>query len=146
MHDLNCPRKDSPHEDAAKRTADTYNLHRSALGIDAVGQWFAVRLQDGDSDGELYESKRDAVRHQHHDEQWYAFVRIAPCSMSTCEAASFLRTNRAAYDRGMRLADPDHRAGGRELIPRLTVEDQRAQVGALLGRCRPTNLILPTRA
>lgn len=143
MHDLNCPATGAPHSDAAKRMSDTYNLHQAAAGDVAVGQWFAVRLQDGDSDGELYASKRAAVRHQHHDEAYYAFVRIAPCSMSPCEAESFLRTNRAAYDAGMRLADPDHRAGGLDLIPRVTVEDQRAQVGALLGRCAPTNLILP---
>lgn len=143
MHDLNCPSQDGPHSDAAKRTADTYNLHQAAIGADAIGQWFAVALSDGDSDGELYETKRDAVRHQRHNEQRYAFVRIVPSSMSTCEASSFLATNRAAHDAGMRLADPDHRAGGRELIPRLTVEDERARVGALLGRCRPTNLILP---
>lgn len=143
MHDLNCPKTGTPHSDAAKRVADTYNLHRAAIGDDAIGQWFAVRLQDGDSDGELYATRRDAVRHQHHNEAFYAFVCIAPCSMSPCEAESFLATNRTAYDAGMRLADPDHRAGGRELIPRVTAEDQRAQVGALLGRCRPTNLIVP---
>lgn len=143
VHDLHCPRQAKPHSDAAKRIADTYNLHRTVAGLTAVGQWFAARLADGTTDGVLYENKRAAVRHQHHNEQRYAFFRIAPCSMSVCEAESFLATNRALYDAGMRMADPDHRAGGREMIPRLTVEDQRAQVLAILGRGRPTNLILP---
>lgn len=141
-HDLNCPRK-RDHSDAAKRVADAYNLHRTAAGMGAVGQWIAVALCDGTSDGVLYGCKQAAVRHQHHNEAYYAFIRIAPCSMSPCEAESFLRTNRALYDAGMRLADPDHRGGGREVIPRLTVEDQRAQIAAILGRGRPTNLILP---
>lgn len=143
-HDLNCPHRGGRHSDAAHRVADTYNLHRAAAGLDAVGQWFAAALADGTSDQVLYASKRAAVRHQRHNEQFYAFVRIAPCSMSPCEASSFLATNRALYDRGMRMADPDHRGGGRELITRLTVEDQMAQVAAILGRGRPTNLLLPT--
>jgi len=143
-HDLNCPRQ-TPHSDAAKRVADVYNLHRTAAGADAIGRWIAVALADGTSDQVLYDGKADAVRGQKHNEQFYAFIRIVPCSMSPCEADSFLRTSRAAYDAGMRLADPDHRAGGRELIPRLTVEDEFARVAAIIsrGRTPQTNLILP---
>jgi hypothetical protein len=142
-HDLSCPRKDAPHSDAAQRVSDQYNLHLIGAGQDAVRQWFAVALADGRSDGVLYGGKQAAVRHQRHDEDYYAYIQIGPSSMSPCEAASFLGTNRALYDKGMRMADPDHRGGGHELIPRVMVEDQRAQVAALLGRGRQTNLILP---
>lgn len=142
-HDLNCPRTKAAHSDAAKRVSDSYNLHRAAAGHDAIGQWFAAALADGRTDQVLYPSKLAAAAHQHHDEQRYAFVRIGPFSMSPCEAESLLVVQRVAERRGLPRVDLDHRAGGLEVIPRLTVEDQRAQVAAILGRGRPTNLILP---
>ena len=40
------------HEDAARRVADTYMLHRLAGGrLGSVGKVFAVALHDGSSDG-----------------------------------------------------------------------------------------------
>lgn len=145
-HDVNCPHRDRDHDDAAKRCSDQYALHLIGAGQDAVGSWFAVALADGRSDGVLYPSKRAAVRHQHHNEFRYAFIRIGPASMSVCEAAEYLATNRALYDKGLRLPDPDHRAGGLDMIPRLTAEDQRNQVASILsgGRRAPSNLLLPT--
>ena len=131
-----CPernrRPDGSHSDAAKRAADMVNLHLFANpGGGAVRRWVAVALADGRSDQVLYDSKRDAVRHQHHNEQLYAFICISPGGMSVCEAESFLRWNRLAYDAGFRLPDPGHRAGGRQLIPRITNEDQARQLRAL---------------
>lgn len=134
-----CATKD--HSDAAKKVSDTYNLHRIAgdtLGIQANRKWFACALQDGESDGVLYDSKSDAIRHQHHNEQWYTFICIGPHSMTPCEAEVMLSVARRAYDKGMRLADPDDRTGGRELIKRTTIEDMRALAGG-----RATSLIMP---
>lgn len=141
-HDVNC-RRGGPHSDAAKRVSDEYNLHRIGSGGLAVGKWFAVALHDGASDHVLYDSKRDAIRHQKHNEQFYAYVRIVPASMSPCEAESFLATHRALYDRGLRMPDPDDVDGGREVIPRLTVEDQRASIRSIVCGTPPRNLIWP---
>jgi hypothetical protein len=137
-----CRAKDRAHSDAAKRLADTYNLHRMALGHDAIGKWFAVALADGTGDGVVYDSKYDCVRHQNHNEQYYTFIKINPPSMSQCEADVMLRTARQLYDKGLRMSDPDHKHGGPDLITRLTVEDQLA----VANRGVAQNLIMPWEA
>lgn len=141
QHQSWCRQKALGHSDAAKRLADTYNLHRMALDLDAVGKWFAVSLAEGRSDNVLYDSKVDCVRHQHHNESLYAFIKIAPPTMDACEAEVMLRTNRSLYDNGMRMADPDHKHGGPDVIKRLTVEDQLAQSLGI-----NTGLVMPWEA
>lgn len=106
------------HTDAAMRCAENVNMHYAAIGWDAVGKFCAIALQDGGSDHVLYDHRRDAVRHQHHNEQWYCFVKIMPMSMGICEAQVYLDFHRKAYDAGFRLVDPEHPRGGRELIVR----------------------------
>lgn len=131
------------HSDAARRVSGEYTLHRVAegeYGRDAFGRWFAVRLDDGSSDHVLYDSKHDAIRHQHGNEQQYAYIRVGPHSMTECDAEMFLATHRKMYDKGLRMVDPGSRNGGREVIKRLTVEDQRS-----LTRGIVTGLILPNR-
>lgn len=135
MHESDCPPRNRTtlggHSDAAKNTAFTYMTHRTAGGDSAIGAWMAVRLSDGSTDNVLYQTRREAVRHQGHNEQTCAFINIRPCGMSICEAEAFLRFARQAYTNGFRLADPEHRAGGRQLISRLTIEDQRRHEKAL---------------
>lgn len=141
MHTQWCQQKAFGHSDAAKRICDIYNLHRLAIGLDAVGKYFASALADGRSDDTLYDTKLDCVLHQHHNEDYYTFIRIGPQSMVVCEAEVMLKTARTLYDNGLRLADPDHVRGGREVIKRLSVEDQMAQ-----SQGRNTNLIMPWEA
>ena len=144
-HDVNCPSKGLGHSDAAKRVSDTYRLHRLAEGNAAIHRWIAVALADGRSDGVLYDSKTAAVRHQHHNEQWYAFICLQAGDMSPCEAEQFLVINRMFYDKGIRMTDPDLAGGGPEVIPRATVEDQRSLIRSIRsnGRTRPSGLIYP---
>lgn len=115
-----------PHSDAAKRIYDNYHLHRSADYYGSIGKWIACALNDGSSDGEKYDSKSDCIRHQHHNEQFYAYIQITPAMMTVCSAEIFLGVTRRLYDAGIRMADPDHREGGRQLITRTSVEDQMA--------------------
>lgn len=140
-HEPWCRQKAMNHSDAAQRVYDTYNLHRLALGYDAIGKWFACALSDGRTDHVLYDSKYDAVTHQHHNEQYYTFIKIVPPMMKKCEAEVVLTTARKVYDAGMRVADPDHKYGGQTLIKRVTAEDQLAQ-----SRGKNTNLIMPWEA
>lgn len=140
LHSQWCPSKAFNHSDAAQRVSDTYNLHRIADPHGSIRKWYAAALSDGRSDNVLYESKRDAVRHQHHNEQWYAFIRIGPAQMTPCEAEVFLATARKIYDAGGRMPDPDHPHGGVDVIKRLNAEDQIAQ-----SRGISTNLIIPER-
>lgn len=129
--------------DAAKRLHDTFALHKIGEGIGSYGRWFAVRLTDGTSDNTLYGSKSEAVNHQHHDENFYAFVQVGPWSMSLKEAETVLDVQRRMYDAGLRLADRDHAQGGRDVIRRLNKEDQRSQISSMLTQKHaPSNLII----
>jgi hypothetical protein len=149
MHDVGCERAQrtpfGDHSDAAKRVSDTYRLHRAAEGLAAIGRWFAAALADGTTDGQLYDCKRDAVLHQHHNEQWYAFVCINPGDMNPCEAEGFLAVQRTLYEHGIRLTDPDHLRGGREVVQRVTREDQHSLIRSIAsgGRTRPSGLVYP---
>ena len=130
--------------DAAKRVSDTYALHKIGKGVDAIGKWFAVALNDGRTDNVLYDNKADAVRHQRHNENFYAFVQVTPASMTPADAQTYLDLNRRMYDAGLRLADRDSAHGGRDMIRRLSAEDQKNQIRALfVGDRAPSNIILP---
>lgn len=140
VHDHTCPKKTERHSDAARRLSYAYNTHYLSMGdrLETAGRWFAARLTDGSTNGTLYDTKRDAVRHT--DEKYHVYVCVKPTSMSPCEAEAYLSLHRKLYDRGVRLADPEHHAGGPEVIRRLSAEDQNA----LAYRLRARNLILPT--
>lgn len=128
--------------EVGKRVAAEYNMHRQADPIGSVGQWFAVRLNDGTSDHDLYPDKISCVLHQKGDEKWYAFLQIIPQTMTERDAAYAISGFRKLADRGIGYVDPDHKKGGLQPIRRLAVEDQRAQIRAILGRGKPTNLIV----
>jgi hypothetical protein len=132
---------DGGHTDAAGRVSDGYNLHLIGSGDLAKGQWIAVALADGSSDGVLYASRKAAVRYQHHNEQYYAYIRIMPTSMSVCEAEAFLRMHRLAYDNGFRMTDPEAPGGGHDIVPRITGEEFHAQVDALARTTWPVQRI-----
>jgi len=127
------------HSDAAKRVRDTYNLHRAAgaagaaFGLNStLNKIFAVALADGASDGVLYDTRHDAVRHQHHNEKWYAYLRVERYVMTACQAESVLKFHREAYDKGLVFVDRDDaRLSSMELITRMTTEDHRRQLAAL---------------
>ena len=130
------------HSDAAKRVSDEYNMHRIADCHGSIGKWVAFALADGTSDHQLYDTKHSAVRHQHHNEQWYFFAQIRPVTMAVCETEAMLNMHRRMYDAGVRLIDPSHAHGGRDMINRVSREDQGAQLRTVLsgGRSAPTNI------
>lgn len=128
------------HSDAAKRIRDTYIMHRLADPIGNIGRWFACAIQDGTTDNVLYDSRADAIRHQHHNEMYYAYVQIVPSQMSLCDAELFLSGVRKTYEARKNLIDRGAPNGGLEIIPRLAAEDQIAQING-----RASNLIIPGR-
>lgn len=121
------------HSDAAKRLSDTYNMHRAALGFHGQGV-IAVSLADGTSDNEVYPDRESAVAHQHHNERWFAYIRLNAPSMSVCEAESAMRWQRQAAS--LAPAELGEANGGLEVIPRLTLEDRERQIAAMRGRVR----------
>jgi hypothetical protein len=52
--------------------------------------------------------------------------------MSLRDAHTTLAFQRAAVDAGLKLADPDHANGGKELIPPVTRNDFRSQTRRLI--------------
>jgi hypothetical protein len=89
--------------DAGRRASEVISLH--ILGGN-VGKWVAIRLADGSSDGIPYDSRADAVNHQLH-EQLCCYVKVPPDGMPPVDAVRFILINRALYDAGYRIADPD---------------------------------------
>ena len=135
-HTPHCTRKGRGHSDAAKRVADSINLHWAVVAEspakwpEVIGKWCAFQLANGTGGMTLYDTKRDAVRHQSNEFQ-AMYVKIVPGGMNTCEAEILLATHRRMYDNGFRLADPDSRYGGPDLITRAAAE-HRAQTLRML--------------
>lgn len=82
-------------KDAAQRLADTVSLHLVAASdmFEIVGKWCVFRLDDGRSDGALYDSKDDALRHTKHSKD-HCYLRMTPDGITARDAWHFLRANR----------------------------------------------------
>ena len=117
------------YSDAAKRASDIINSHRAFIPWDELShKWLAIRLSDGGFDGNLYDSKRDAVRHQL-DEFLCAYVcfRNLVGGSTPKEMELFLKFNREAYDAGFRLPDPDSASGGPDVLMTTAMHDALAE-------------------
>jgi hypothetical protein len=90
--------------DASCRMADAINLHVLAQnaqlgnGRDRPG-YVAVRLEDGRSDGTLYDTRADATRHQ--SDPGTCYVKVGRQTMQPKEAWIVLQMNRQAYASGV---------------------------------------------
>jgi hypothetical protein len=123
--------------DAGKRAADLVNFYLATMDWSTIRNSFlAIRLSDGGSDGILYDNKRDAVRHQIHEQQCaYVCFRNIAGGTNARDMLIFLQFNRKAYANGMRLVDPDDQFGGPD------VAMTSARVDQMRGRVR--NIIAP---
>jgi hypothetical protein len=95
--------------DASKRMADVINSLVSFLGPWGVaGKWIAVRLRDGGTDGVLYDTRADAIKHQI-DERFCMYVCMTTVmeGAKPLDCAITLEYYRQAYDAGMRLHEPE---------------------------------------
>lgn len=111
--------------DAGKRASDIANLYITFMDQwELRSKWLAFRLNDGSSDGVLYDTRKDAVKHQF-DERRCAYFSFRNCLGGTNarDMAIFLNFCREAYDAGFRLIDPDDASGGREILPTYDVGD-----------------------
>jgi hypothetical protein len=96
--------------DAAARMRDAVNLHvvAGALGVrERHLTWVAIRLSDGRSDGNLYESRLDAVRHTQNKERGWAYLKVGADSMGERESIIVLQSYRQAFSRGVIFAEED---------------------------------------
>jgi hypothetical protein len=113
------------YSDSAKRASDILNGYIAFVPFDELKhKWVAIRLADGGSDGQLYDSKRDAVRGQL-DEFLCAYIcfRNILSGSSPRDMELFLKFNRDAYDAGFRLPDPDEVNGGRQVLMTTKLRD-----------------------
>lgn len=78
----------------------------AARAIGGQGRWIAARLSDGATDGTVYDSKADAVRHQL-DETQCAYIVVPPTPMPDAHATAYLEMHEKMYAAGYRLQDPD---------------------------------------
>lgn len=119
---------------SAKRCSEIVNGYAVAYPADQLyNSWIAIKLADGDSDGVLYDTRRNAVRHQT-DEKTCAYLslRSAPGGMTVKDAFLFLAYHRAAYDAGYRLPDPDDMHGGREMVMPIERSAVDSQISRLM--------------
>lgn len=94
--------------EAGKRMADIVNGKLAAHPFDELkSSWMAFKLFDGSSDGNLYDSKADAVRHQLDEFSCaYMCLRNLLGGVTARDATLFIEFNRRAYDAGFRMSDP----------------------------------------
>jgi hypothetical protein len=113
-----------PYADSAYRCSDVI---RQAIVDGHAGRFVAIRLSDGGSDGVIYDSRPDAVRHQLH-ESLCAYIKVPWDDMSPRNAERFLAFVRQAHDGGLRMADVDGPGGdtAREIIMPMGLEDLTA--------------------
>lgn len=110
--------------DVARRVADAVNIH--LLANDGARGWVACRMDDGRSDGALYDTRAAAVRHQS-NESFCFYLKVAPGGIQPKEAWVNVVAFRKLRDAGIR---PDH-------------EDVTLpQRGELLGTIAP-RLVIP---
>ena len=119
MHDSLLAGKAGPfgtYSDESRRLTDAHNLALAVHGKSAIGRFIACRMSDGSSDGTLYDTRTDAVRHQLHEQQC-AYVCVQDAPMSYREGSGYLNYVRAVYDAGFRMPDPANGGGEIEPVP-----------------------------
>lgn len=94
--------------DAAARMRDAINLHVATGNMGFRERhlcWVAIRLADGRSDGELYESRADAVRHTTNREKGWFYAKVGADSMGERESIIVLQQARQAFSKGVIFAE-----------------------------------------
>lgn len=119
--------------DAAKRASEIINERLTWFPFTVLStKWMAFKLEDGSSDKVIYDSRRDAVRHQPNENQacYFTFLNT-PGGVQTRDMWLYMQFHRHAYMRGARLADPDDRNGGKEFLLPITRSGVVGQVNRL---------------
>lgn len=118
--------------DKGKRASDIINLYLNHNQIEAIrDKYVAIRMSDGGHDGTIYDTKKDAVRHQPFEQQCaYISFRNLAAGANAYDMAIYLKWCAKVYESGMRMVDPDELNAGPDLIMSAKMVD------ALKGRKR----------
>lgn len=115
--------------DIAKRAADICNNFYFHVEWEELQHKFiAIRLGDGSSDGVLYDSRHDAVKHQTFENECYyvGFLNLGPAGVIVHELAVMLDfARKTAKVPGLRFTDPEDQFGGREILMTAAQYDAR---------------------
>lgn len=111
--------------ESGKRISDAINQKIADHGWWEIrSKFMAFQIQDGTTDGVLYDTKRDAVRHQRNEFQAaYLCMRGLAHGANPRECAVMLKFHRDMYDRGFRMPDPDAVNGGRDVVMQAWMRD-----------------------
>lgn len=89
--------------DAGIRMSDTVNNVRMSQDWDTVKNgWMAFALEDGTSDGTVYDNRDDAIRFHRNKARKYFFLTLRQCihGLSQREATMILAMTRVQAERG----------------------------------------------
>jgi len=129
--------RDQAKIDRAKRLSEIVNSLVLIHPLEVLTRsWIAVRLSDGGTDGVLYDTRRDAVRHQAHEQQC-AYIQLTAVmgGMAVQEAYVYLKFQEHVYDNPrFRMTDPEAPNGGVDMQIPLTYEDVHSQIKRLRAR------------
>jgi hypothetical protein len=89
-----------PITDDGRRLADA---HEAARREGAVGRWIAPALGGGGTDGTVYDTREDAVKH---GGSLVFYVQIQPGPMPPADATALLEIHRSAHAAGFDFTDP----------------------------------------
>lgn len=112
MRDQFPPITDPDLLECGKRIAGEINLHLLVTDWSEIkNNWMAFSLQDGRSDGVLYDSHPDAADHQKDERRalYVCFSGIGPNGAVQMECAKLLHFWREAYKAGGRFIDKGER-------------------------------------
>ena len=86
--------------DAAKRMSGIVNVRILCTPFDQLSRsWMAFKLEDGSSDGTLYDTKEDAIRFQLHETMCaYLCMRQAMGGINPRDCQIFLNMHRYIYE------------------------------------------------
>lgn len=85
----------------AMRITDRMNMNL-LNNPDRVGHWCAFRLDNGNTDGVIYDEKRDCIKYQGNNEAQFLYVMIRPDLYNAYEVQRVLEVTRNAYAAGVR--------------------------------------------
>lgn len=103
---------DTDLSECGKRISDEINLRLLVEDwFDVKHKWMAFSLQEGRSDGVLYDSFQDAADHQRDERRalYVCFSGIGPSGANQHDCSKLLAFWREAYDAGGRFIDKGNR-------------------------------------
>ena len=120
--------------DEAKRISDIVNAYLVFTPHDELmTKWIAIKLADGSTDGTLYDSRRDAIRHQLSPEYCaYLSFRNIPNGITPSESGRYLAWARGVAKAGGIMPDPDEQFGGPEAFMGVNQYDNLRKLGLVV--------------